>query len=301
MLLAQIAHFNDLSPKLRERLEEKVKGFGKIARYRFRIDRENPDPEKYGGRKMVFPNIYTLDPATFTITDKYEDRKDKSKVKRIGIIDGVDEKNLPIRFKKVKLYERDMGIYTINLEDNPEGADFAMYLELHPKLEGGEFSDKTKQQIFSRIDEMAYSKLQRKERSIRKLAMDTAEKMSDAEIKEFADAMMWDSTQDVGILRNLAEDIAESTPVMFSDLVNDKKMKYQAAVKRAVDNKIWVYNPDDCKLLWASNSQLIVALGKGEGDNDFERLGEWLMTGGNRADQAYKKLLSLENTTPVTT
>ncbi len=187
-----------------------------------------------------------------------------------------------------------MGIYVLNLESDPEAVDFAMYLELHPKMEGGEFADPSKQKIFSRIDEMSYSKIQRQERSVRKLAMDTAEKMSEAEIKEFADAMMWDSTQDIAILRNLAEDIAESTPEMFNDLVNDKKMKYQAAVKRAVDTKIWVYNPDDCKLLWASNSQLIVALGKGELDNDFERLAEWLMTGGDRADKAYNKLLSLE-------
>ncbi len=294
MLLANVAHFNDLSPELRKKLEDKVDSLGTTVRYRFKIEHDNPDPEKYGGKKVIFPALYTLDPAVFSINDPYEKRSDKSRSKRIGLVDGVDEKNLPNRFRKIKLYDRDRGIYVLNLKDDPEHRDFAMYLELHPKMEGGLFSDKSRQQIFSRIDENAFATQQRKERSIRKVAMDTAEKMSDAEVLEFAQGMLWDDTQEIGILRNMAEDIAESTPEMFNDIVNDKRIKYRAAIKRAVDNKIFNYNPDDCKLTWASNSQIIVTLGRGELDNDYERLGDWLMTGGTQAEQVYKKLQSLE-------
>lgn len=293
MLLEKTAHYNDISPKLRKILEEKILSFGKVVRYKFDIARPNPDPQKHNG-DTVYPAGYTLDPTTFTFTDKYEDREGVSKTKRIGLIDQVDEKGLPNRFRKIKVLDRDRGVLVLNLEDNPEHRDYAMMLELHPKLSNGEFSDKTKHQVVRRIDEQAYATDQRQARSERKLAMDTAEKMSDKEIIEFADAMMWDSTQDVGVLRNMAEDVAEHTPKMFTDLVNDKKMKFQAAVKRGIDNKVFEYNPEDCKLTWASTGQIIVALGKGSLDNDYERLAEWFMTAGKKADEAYKKLLSLE-------
>src|SRR5690242_12881790 len=64
MLLQQVAHFNDLSPKLRETLENKVRGFGKQVRYKFDISHQNPDPTFHNG-KILYPNIYTLDPTVW--------------------------------------------------------------------------------------------------------------------------------------------------------------------------------------------------------------------------------------------
>ena len=78
MLLRQIAHFNDLSPKLRQELEEKVRGFGKTVRYKFDISKPNPDPSHYNG-PIIYPQIHTLDPTRFSINDPYEDRKELCK------------------------------------------------------------------------------------------------------------------------------------------------------------------------------------------------------------------------------
>jgi hypothetical protein len=295
MLLQQIKHYNDLSPKLREKLEEKIKGFGKYVSYRFDIEKPNPDPTKYNGA-TIWPNVYTLDPATFQIIDKDEDRKDKSKSKTIALIDKLDNDGKPERFRKIRVNARDKGILRLNLEENPEDVDYAMWMELHPKHKGGMFSDRTKQQIFSRVDANALAKEQRDQRSARKIAMDTAEKMSDAEIQEFADAMQWDG--EVDILRNMVEETAETTPAMFNDLVKSKKVKFQAAIKRAVDKNLISYDPVDCRLSWASTGQAIIALGSTvDGKNDFERFAEWFMTAGDVADKAFKKLQSLEKET----
>ncbi len=284
--------YNDISDELRRILSERISGFGNTVRYRFKLERENPDPEKRNG-KMLFPAQYTLDPGQFRIIDNQE--KGKIQTKLIGIVTEVDDKKAP-RFKRVKVVERDRGLLTLNLQD-PDDIEKAMFLELHPKNENGLFRDKNVVSIFARVDETAYATEQRKERSVRKIATDTAAQMSDAEIVEFADAMMWDSTQDILVLRNMAEDIAENQPIMFNDIVADKKMKFQAAVKRAIDKKIWAYNPDDCQITWVSNGQLIVSLGKGTQDNDYERLAEWLMTNGKRADDAYNKLIAIEGGT----
>lgn len=294
MLIQKVAHFNDLSPKLRTEIEEKVRGFGKTVRYKFDISNPNPDPTHHNGT-TVWPNLYTLDPAVFNIMDTYEDRSGVSKSKRIGLVEEVDDKGIPNRFKKIKVHARRKGVLVFNLE-NEEEFQYAMYMELHPKLKNGKFADtKNKRQIIERVDEVAAAKDERAERSARKVAMDVAEKMTDNEIREFADAMAWDSGEELLNLRNMIENLAETEPKMFNDLVNSKKAKYQAAVKRAIDKGIWTLSPMDCKLAWASTSQTIIALGLSDsGRTDYERLGEWFMTAGKNADDAYAKLLSLE-------
>lgn len=294
MLLEQVAHFNDLSPKLREELTTKIKSFGKTVRYKFNIGKRNPDPSKHNG-EFVYPRIYTLDPTVFSITDPYEDRPNKQKLKQIALVDGVDEQGRPNKYRKIRVEERYVGIYTLHLEENPEHFYYAMLLELHPKHSGGKFSDKNKQQIFSRIDEKAAATKEREDRRAKKQALDAAYKMSEEEVKEFADAMQWDSSDEPDLLRNKIEELAEKSPELFNDLVKSKKMKYQAAIKRAIDKQLWIHNPAEGRLSWASTGQPIVMLGiSQDGKSDIERFGEWFMTAGSNADKAYSKLLSLE-------
>lgn len=297
MLLEQVQHFNDLSPKLREELTAKVQSFGKTVRYKFNIANRNPDPSKHNG-EVIYPRLYTLDPTVFNITDPYEDRKDKQKLKRIALVEGVDDSGKPNRFKKIRIEERYSGELRLNLEENPEDFYVAMFFELHPKLTNGKFAVRTMMQVFSRIDEKAHAKEERENRKAKKQALDAAYKMSDAEIVEFADAMSgdstWNSTQDLDILRDKVEGLAETSPELFNDLISSKKMKYQAAIKRAIDKQIWVHNPAEGKLSWASTGQPIVMLGLAQdGKADLERFGEWFLTAGNAADGAYKKLMSL--------
>ncbi len=291
MLLAQKAHFNDLSPKLRKELEERVRGFGNTVRYKFDIARTNPDPSRYNG-DIVFPNMYTLDPARFNIKDKYEDRADKQQSKLIALVEDVDEKGLPNRFKKIKVQGRDKGILKLNLEDdNSEDFAFAVFLELHPKQTGGLFFDKTKQQVFSRIDEQSAAKTQREERSIRKKAMDYAEQMSDKDMVDFADAMQWDSSMDKGILKNQIEALAETEPAFFNDLVKGKTVEYQALVKQALNKNIIAYDPAEYKFTYAGNKQPITVVSPVGDKTEVAKLAEWLMIGGGA--ETYKKLKSL--------
>lgn len=289
MSLVQVQHYNDLSPELRSKLEEKVKSFGKTVRYKFNISSTNPDPTKYNGDK-VWPSVYTVDPTKFTLTDPYEKREGKSKTKTIALIDNINDDGKADRFKKVRITEPEQGIKVLYLEERPEDFEMAMLLELHPKNENGMFPDKSKHQVFHRIDETSLANEERKERSARKLAMDTAEKMSDAEICEFADAMLWDSSQQIGVLRNMAEDLAEKEPNFFNDIIADKKTKYLSTIKKCIDNRFIAYDPADGKLSFASTGQPIVVLGANAGEGGWHKYAEWFLTAGDKADNVYKKL-----------
>lgn len=292
MLLRNQGQFNDLSPKLRDELVKRVKGFGKTVRYKFDISNINPDPEKVNG-KVIWPNVYTLQPATFYINDKYENREGKSSSKLIGLIDRVDEKGTPVKFRKIKVLGKFFGILKLELEEIPDHFDYAMYIEMHPKLSGGMFADKTKRQIVSRIDEFALAKEASKNRSEKLKALSVAQGLSDKEVVDFADAMMWDSTQDIEILRNQVEELAENNPVYFNDLVKGKTIEYRALVKKATDLGIILFDPAEYKYVYSGTNQPIVVLSPVGDKSEVEKMAEWLLTGGNKADEVFKKIKSL--------
>lgn len=291
MLLEQTAHFNDLSPKLRKELTERVESFGKKVRYKFNISHPNPDPLKQGG-DIVWPFLYTLDPSTFRITDPYENREGKSRLKQIGLVEKTDEKGLPNAFRKIRVRERHKGVFELNLEDAEEFA-MAMFLEIHPKLTGGIFMDKGKQQVFSRVDEKALATEEREQRTARTKALNKAEKMSEVEIVQFARAMMWDDTEEMLGLRNKVEGLAETSPEMFNNLFEGDGVEYQAVIKQGLDKKIIGFDPAEYKLIWSSNQQTIAKIQPNINKNEVENFAEWFKTGGKNAEAAYKQLKSL--------
>jgi len=291
MLIQQVAHFNDLSPKLRKEIEDKVKGFGKTVRYKFDISNPNPDPTFVNG-KVLWPTLYTLDPAVFNINDPHEDRDGKSKSKRIAIVEGVDEKGMPNRFKKVRVHGRRNGILLLNLETEEDFAT-AVFLELHPKLTNGKFFDRTKKQVVSRIDEVANATEQRTLRTAKVKAMNAAQQMSDQDRVSFADAMMWDSTQDPSVIGNMIEELAETDPVFFNDLIEGKNIEFQAVVKQALDRQVIGFDLAAWKFFWHSNQQPITVVSPVGDKNHVEKMAEWFQIGGKNADEAYKKIKSL--------
>lgn len=294
MLLRETGMFNEISPELREKLEARVRGFGKSVRYKFDISNENPDPTKHDG-KVIYPSVFTLDPATFYITDPLEKRTGKSKTKRIGLVEQVDEKGVPNKFKKIKVDGKYRGILKLEIEEIPEHFDFAMFLEMHPKLTGGDFLDKTKRQMISRIDEQAAATTQRAERTARLKALNVAQGMSDKELINFADAMLWDSTQNPEILRNDAEVLAESNPEFFNDLVAGKSLEYRALIKQCVDKKIIEFNPSEQNFVYSSNKQVIVQTSATSQKSEVEQFSDWLQAGGTKTEEVYKKLKSLNS------
>jgi len=290
-MLEQQGIYNDFSPELRRKIEEKVDSYGKKMRIKFDVAKPNPDPVKYNG-PTIYPFLYTLDPKTFKITDPYEKREGKQKVKNVGIVKEIDDKGAVKSFSCVRVSERMKGILELDLEV-PEQYEMAMYAMVHPKLTEGMFADKQKNAVISIIDENKLATEQRALRSAKLKASVYAEKMSDKEVVEFANAMNWDSTEDMGIIRNKIEDLAENEPAAFNDLVQNDKMKFQAVVKQALDNKIISYDPIGNKILWVSTTQPIAQLGTEEDKNEVEKAALWFQLGGDNATKAFKKIESL--------
>ena len=294
MSLENFAHYNDLSPKLRLELEKKVESFGRVVRYKFDIARPNPDPSKYNG-DTVYPNIYTLDPTRFTLQDPYEDRDDKTKTKTIALIDenAINENGLPEKFVKIRVNGATKSILSLNIEDSRDDFYMAMFLELHPKNKSGKFAGKNVHHIFSRIDENAAAREARTERSERLKALNVAQAMSDGELVDFADAMQWDSSENYEVLRNKVEELADTNPIYFNDLVSSKAVEYQSLIKQAMNKDLISFNYGEYKFVWSGNQQTITTLSPTGTQTQIQKLSEWMQTSGNKGDDLYKKLKSL--------
>jgi hypothetical protein len=287
-MLEQVAHWNDFSPELRKKIEKELESYGRFVRFKFDIGKTNPDVTKYNGPE-VWPFLYTLDPVTYNVTDKDEKRENKSKLKKVGIVSGVDEKGLPNQFKRVRLKEGQRGQIQFDTE-KPEDVEVVVYLMLHPKNNGGLFQNPEQRPVFARVDEAKYATEKRTERTAKIKAQNAAMEMSEKDVRDFADAMMWVSTDELSVLRNRVEELAENSPVFFNELVEGKNVEYQAAVKKAMDKKIISFDPAEYKYIWCANQQPIVVLTPVADKNEVQRMAEWLMTGG---EPAYKKLKEL--------
>lgn len=287
--------WNDLSPKLIEKLEAQINSFGKSVRFKFDISNPDPDPEKRAAGAILYPFSYTLDPVTFQINDKYEERPDKQKMKKVGMAmnpEVEDGREVVRQFKRVRVSEKEKGIKKFML-DNVEDREMVMYLLIHPKLTGGEFLDKTKRQVITRIDEVAAATSARVERTERAKAMEIAENMSHEEMITFANAMLWEDAEEEVILRNKIEELAETSPVFFNGLVLSKDVEYQSLVKKAINKGIIQYDPAEHKFSYASNKQVIAIVPASSDKNEVILLSELLQAGGAKMEEVYKKLKSM--------
>lgn len=291
-MLEQVAHVNDLSPKLREKLEKKIAGFGKQVRYVFSISHKDPHPDNRG--QQVWKNIFKLGPASFTIIDKEEDRPGKIPRKEIGVVKGVDEKGRPNAYKKVEVHAAQKGIYILDLTI-PENQDMAAMLELHPKHGGGMFQNKNSPEIFRRVDELAKAKKDRATRGEKTEAMYAAHSFTDQEARDFACAMNWDETEELEMLRNKIEDLAEKDPKFFTDFVNNSSsITYKATVKRAFDRQIIIFIPVENKVIWGESNLPLAVLDRVEGveKNPVDMFTDWLVLSKNGED-VFKKIRAL--------
>lgn len=289
-MLLKTKKYNDITPELENEILKRVESFGDVVKYRFDIERENPDKTFYNG-KTIFPNSWTLDPTEWTITDPYEKRAGVSKSKKIAIVTEINDKGEVTRFGKIRVKATMRGIYQLNLTKDEDRME-CIALELHPKNGNGMFPDKNVIPMFSRIDEGGEAEAKIKERSARKTAMDYAEQMSNEDVINFADAMQWDSSTNIAVLRNQIEEMAENEHEFFNEFIGGNTFTYKALVKKAMNKGVIKFDPGENKFTWASTNQ-VITLVNCEPGKEVEKIAEWLMAGGKQAEEAHNKIKSM--------
>lgn len=290
-MLEKQGPINDLSPKLREIMEQKINDFGDSVRYLFNISNDDPHPDNKG--KKIWPSRFTLGPVTFAITDPHENRPNVSKLKRIGLVKDVDpEKGHPISYRRVQVMGPTEGYKHLDLTD-PLEREECMLLELHIKHTGGMFFDKTKGQgVFQRIDEVALARANKSNRAMRLAAMNVVDSFDEAEARAFVSALGNDENRNIDILNEELAELAEKQPQVFTKEFNTGNWFMRATLKRAFDKQIIVHHPVEDKVTFSSSQELIGILTRNESDTRTlnHRLAESLQAQGDKGDKLYKRI-----------
>jgi hypothetical protein len=194
-------------------------------------------------------------------------------------------------FRRIVLDEQYRGILTLDMEHQPD-QDAFMFLEMHPKLEGGKFRDNNEMAVFSRIDDLKEAKTALTSKQNRANAMFVATQMTAAEVKDFACAMGWSETDELEIIRNNILEIADNDPEWFKNFLNNKSLEYRAVVKRAMDNNLIAWQPVESKFVWVSNGQTIATLDRVENNKVLDRMSDWIVSSKN-GHEVYNKLKAM--------
>lgn len=184
------------------------------------------------------------------------------------------------------------GILRLQL-DNPEDIAKCMFMELHPKLKGGMFSDKDKFQVCSRVDDVSEAQKQTQDRAEKRKAQNAVADMDELALISFADALGWDSTQDPIVLRNLAEELADDDPKFLNDNISNKAFEIRAILKQAIDREIISYDPAELKFSWTGNKQTIAVVSPNGEESEIVKFAEILHSGGTKMEEALKKITQL--------
>lgn len=287
-MLRPIDKFNNLSLKLRDRLNESRENTGGTVKYKFYIAHQNPDGERRAAGDLIYPMTYTITPVTYSI-------RDEGVMKTIGMTDGTvqfDGGREAWHFRRVQVVEREQGIKTLDLSID-EHVEMFEYMELHPKLEGGLFRNTRTPAMFARVDELKESKTKLRVRENRGTALMVATRMNETEVRNFAAAMNWNELEDLDILKDKMTHIADTDPDFFRKFVDDPRQEYKATIKRAMDQNIIAFIPTEHKFIWATNGTTIAILERADGTNFLDQMADWVMAHKNGQD-TYKKIKTLQ-------
>lgn len=284
-MLEAVKHVNNFSDQFREELNKKVESFGPKVRYRFFIEHPDPEPGKNG---VVFPGIWTLPRKTFRITDPYS-----KKMVVVGMVERLNEKGEPEKYRKVQLLKRSNGLLVLDLTQ-PEDKELCAYLELHPYHKGSAYGEQGKG-LFVRIDELKHAKETRSKRKEKTEAVYVAATMKDYEVRDFISALGWNETEDLEVLRNRLEEFAENHHDQFTKEFNSGTLKWRATTKRALDKQLIIHHPVEDKITFANTGELIAILPRKQDDDEpvSRRLAEFLIGNGEQGEKLYKRIEAL--------
>ena len=282
---------NDLSKDIIAKLTARKKELGtNIVKYKFNIQRKNPDGYRSTAPEYIYRAWYALEPVTFDIIDD-------GTPKRIGLFFNEVQIGQTGRFEpdyqRIVLVDRDRGILTLDLTRADDIAKF-FYLELHPANMSGLFYDKRYGNLFERVDETKEAKRRVTVRKIAYEAISRAENMTAQEVKNFASAIGWDDSESDEILQDKVQTLAEKDPNFFIKFCDPASITVRAAITRAEKAGIIHWSSTEYKYSWGSTGETIASFGRSDKDK-LDLVADWIATQKQGSD-AYEKIKGMLKT-----
>ncbi|MGH7239713.1 MAG: hypothetical protein ACREHG_06560 [Candidatus Saccharimonadales bacterium] len=150
--------------------------------------------------------------------------------------------------------------YRILFGDNPKDVDEYQFLKMCNENVSNEYRNKNIAPVFEEVVPKVIAEKNRTTRNLRFEAMEIAKKMKESEVREFAASMSWEQNDEVGILRDHCEDMAENTPEEFLARLKDGSREIRAAIKEAFDAEIIFYDISKKRFAFKADNSTIFAV-----------------------------------------
>lgn len=131
--------------------------------------------------------------------------------------------------------------------------------------------DTTKEPIFELVDESVRSEKERKNRNLKREALNAAYDLSADDVKNYVAARGQDDTRPMDVMRNELEAYADSDPKGFLDLINNKQATMKAVINRALSKGVIVFDSESSRFTWP-NGEAILTVARTTGGDAAEEL-----------------------------
>lgn len=131
--------------------------------------------------------------------------------------------------------------------------------------------DVAKEAIFELVDESAKSDVERKQRNIKREALNAAADLTADDVRNYTAALGRDDSGKLEVLRNHLEDMADKSPADFLDLIGNKQALMKATINRALNKGVIVFNEEQSRFSWP-NGEAILTVARTTGGDNVEEL-----------------------------
>jgi len=235
--------YNQLSDKL---VKSTMLKPGKSVTYRLtNIQKSSLDPTR-----LAIPAAKNV-PATDTIFD--EEKGEYVDIAAVRAVDGQGNHT----FHEIFFYSNMAG-HMILQGGRAVDQEIHSYLSLCDYNASKPNRDTSKEAIFELVDEEAKAEKESRTRNIRREALNAAADMSAEDVKTYAAAMGKDDTKAVSVLRNELEEMADTNPQDFLNLINNKQAVVTATVNRAIKKGVILFNQEQSRFEWPNKEVILV-------------------------------------------
>lgn len=255
--------FNNLSPELIE--STKLKKGEKVV-YRIHNIQRNPmDPTKW-----ALPSVRNVPPIDQIFDEIKGEYIDIAAVRSVTA-DGDHS------FHDMYFYGSQGGMMVLS-------GGIAAHQEIHSYLSLCNYNasnpnrDTTKEALFELVDESVRSEKERKNRNLKREALNAAYDLSADEVKNYVAALGQDDTRPMEVMRNELETLADNDPKGFLDLVGNKQASMKAVLNRAIAKGVIIFDHESSRFTWP-NGEAILTVARTTGSDAVEELISYCVSG----------------------
>jgi len=255
--------FNNLSPELIE--STKLKKGEKVV-YRIHNIQRNPmDPTKW-----ALPSVRSVPPVDQIYDEKKQEFVDIAAVRSVNA-DGDHS------FHELYFYGSQGGMLVLS-------GGVAAHQEMHSYLALCNYNasnpnrDTTKEPLFELVDESVRSEKERKNRNLKREALNAAYDLSADDVKNYIAALGQDDTRPMEVMRNELETLADTDPKGFLDLINNKQASMKAVINRALTKGVLIFDHESSRYTWP-NGEAILTVARTTGSEPVEELVSFCVSG----------------------